>query len=99
MKETVSGKQTMHPNFILGIISFIMLFIGIALYRSGSSTGFWLWVIASALGGIHWIWGIIDVFRNQSIRSQSRVLWGILVVAIPAVGSMLYYMMSKTVRM
>lgn len=99
MKETTIAKQTWHPNFILGLISVLMLFIGVGVYRSGSSTGFWLWVAAAALGGIHWIWGIIDVFRNQSIRSQSRVLWGILVVAIPAVGSLFYYMMSKTVRM
>jgi hypothetical protein len=92
-------KQTTHPNFILGLVSIILLFIGVGLYRSGNSAGFWVWVIAAVLGGIHWIWSIIDVFRQQGIRSQSRVLWGILVVAIPAVGSMLYYMMSKTVRM
>jgi hypothetical protein len=99
MKETPLAKQTLHPNFILGIFSLLLLFVGVGLYRSGSSAGFWVWVVAAGLGGIHWIWSIIDVFRQQGIRSQSRVLWGILVVAIPAVGSLLYYSMSKTVRM
>jgi len=92
-------KQTTHPNFILGIISLILLFIGVAVYRSGSTGGYWIWIIATILGGIHWIWSIIDVFRQQTIASQSRVLWSILVIAIPAVGGLLYYMMSKTVRM
>ncbi|TCJ17819.1 hypothetical protein EPD60_06450 [Flaviaesturariibacter flavus] len=74
MKETTTAKQTLYPNFILGIITFLMLFIGIGIQRSGSSTGFWIWVTAAGLGAIHWIWAIIDVFRNQNIRSQSRVL-------------------------
>jgi hypothetical protein len=92
-------KQTTHPNFILGIISLILLFVGVGVYRSGTMNGTWIWVAAAALGGIHWIWSIIDVFRQQNLASQSRVLWGILVVAIPPIGGLLYYAMSKTVRM
>jgi hypothetical protein len=99
MKETTTAKQTMHPNFILGIVSLLILFIGVGAYRAGSSSGYWLWVAAVALGGIHWIWSIIDVFRNQNLASQSRVFWMILVTIVPAVGSLLYYSMSKTVRM
>ncbi|RYD98479.1 MAG: hypothetical protein EOP50_04915 [Sphingobacteriales bacterium] len=92
-------KQTTHPNFIIGIISLVLLFVGVGVYRSGSSTGTWIWILAAILGGIHWIWAISDVFRQQNLASQSRVLWGILVVAIPPIGGLLYYMMSKTVRM
>jgi hypothetical protein len=45
------------------------------------------------------VWGITDVFKNQNSLSQSRVFWIILVVALPPVGSMFYYMFSKTMRM
>ncbi|RYY95566.1 MAG: hypothetical protein EOO11_15540 [Chitinophagaceae bacterium] len=99
MKETSRAKQTQHPNFILGIVSIILFLFGLGLYRSGSYTGNILWYIASGLGAIHWIWGIVDVFRQQNLASQSRVFWSILVVAIPGLGSMLYYMNSKTMRM
>ncbi|GAA4334096.1 hypothetical protein [Flaviaesturariibacter amylovorans] len=99
MKETSQAKQMTHPNFILGLVSILLLFIGIGLYRNGSESGNIIWYIAVGLGAIHWIWGITDVFRQQNLASQSRVFWQILVVAIPAVGSMLYYMNSKTVRM
>jgi hypothetical protein len=92
-------KQYTHPNFILGLVSLLLLFVGVGAYRSGSSSGTWIWYVAIAMGAVHWIWSIIDVFRHQNLASQSRVLWGILVIAIPPIGGLLYYAMSKTVRM
>ena len=99
MDKKVDMKQTTHPNFILGIVSILLLFIGIGLkfysYRSGDA----VLIGAAVLGAIHWIWGIIDVFRHQTSMSQSRKFWIILVIVVPAVGSMSYYMFSKTMRM
>lgn len=99
MDKKLDMKQTTHPNFILGIISILLLFIGIGLkfysYRSGDA----VLIGATVLGGIHWIWSIIDVFRHQTSMSQSRKFWIILVIIVPAVGSMCYYMFSKTMRM
>jgi len=93
-------KQTTHPNFILGIISLLLLIIGaILLQRPDNSISRYILTASVVLGGIHWIWAIVDVFRQQNLASQSRVLWGILVIAIPPVGGILYYAMSKTVRM
>ena len=93
-------KQTTHPNFIIGIISLILLIIGAVLLRRPDHTlATYILIAAVALGAIHWIWAIIDVFRQQNLASQSRVLWGILVIAIPPIGGILYYAMSKTVRM
>ncbi len=58
-------------------------------------------IIASVvMGAIHWIWGIIDVFSHQNIASQRKKFWIILVIAIPAIGSICYYIMgSKTVKL
>jgi hypothetical protein len=99
MDKKVDMKQTTHPNFILGLVSLVLIFVGIGLkfysYRSGDA----VLIGAAVLGGIHWIWSIIDVFRHQTTRSQSRVFWIILVVAIPPIGGLVYYASSKTVRM
>ena len=89
----------MHPNFILGIIAILLIIVGVGLNRAGSPAGFWLWVTAVCLGGIHWIWSIIDVLRHQNKATQSRIIWIILVVIVPAVGSMLYYAMIRPMRL
>jgi len=94
-------KNRRHPNLILGIISFVLLFFGIGMKANGIRTGDYVLGTSLVLGVIHWIWSIIDVFKNYRVHSASenRILWIILVVVLPPVGGILYYAMSKTVRM
>lgn len=92
-------KQTTHPNFILGLVSLFLIFVGIGLKFYGYRSGDYVLIGATVLGGIHWIWSILDVFKHQTPASQSRIFWIILVVIIPPVGGLLYYGFSKTVRM
>ncbi|MDB5251012.1 MAG: hypothetical protein JWP27_181 [Flaviaesturariibacter sp.] len=92
-------KQTTHPNFILGLVSLALLIIGALMYKGQHHYADYVLLASLALGGIHWIWSIIDVFRHQNNASQSRVLWVILVVVVPPLGGLMYYAMSKTVRM
>jgi hypothetical protein len=99
MDKKLDMKQTTHPNFILGIVSFLILFIGIGLKFYSYRFGDILLIGATVMGGIHWIWSIIDVIRHQTSASQSRKFWLIMVIIVPAVGSMCYYMFSKTMRM
>jgi hypothetical protein len=91
-----------HPNFIIGMISFILLFFGIGLLANGYAGGDYVLGAAVLLGAIHWIWSIIDVIKDYrtNIRSEnSRIIWVILVIIIPPIGGMLYYVMSKDMRM
>jgi len=94
-------KNIRHPNFILGIISFVLLFIGIGMRANGLQGGDYVLGSSFLLGAIHWIWSIVDVFKDYRINSSSenRIIWVILVIIIPPVGGLLYYAMSKTVRM
>ena len=92
-------KRTSHPNFILGAISLLLLFVGIGFKVNGYRFGDYIWIAATIMGGIHWIWSIIDAFKHQTAGSQSRVFWIILIIVIPPVGGLLYYAMSKTMRM
>ena len=88
-----------HPNFVLGLVSLLLLFMGLGFKANGYNLGDYIWYASIALSAIHWIWAIIDVFSHQTSGSQSRVFWIILVVALPVVGGLLYYIMSKTMRM
>lgn len=99
MDKKIDMKPTTHPNFFIGLMSLILLFVGIGLkfysYRSGDG----VLIAATVLGTIHWIWSIIDVFNHQTSLSQSRKFWIILVIVLPPIGGMFYYLFSKTVRM
>jgi hypothetical protein len=90
-----------HPNFILGLISFALLIAGVIMRANGMAGGDYVIIAAVVLGGIHWVWSIIDAFKNFKINSEheNRILWVILCIALPPIGGMFFYAMSKTVRM
>jgi hypothetical protein len=92
--------KTKHPNFILGIISFVLLFIGIGLKANSYRLSDYVLIGAVVLGGIHWIWSIIDVVRDKNIGQQSRVIWLIITILVPPLGGMFYYLMgTRQVKM
>jgi len=94
-------RNIKHPNLILGLVSLFLIFIALALRVNGFQAGDYVLVFSFFLGAIHWIWAIIDVFKNYRVNSQSenRIIWVVLVIIIPPLGGLLYYSMSKTVRM
>ena len=87
-----------HPNFILGIISLLLLICGIALYSYRHSFADYIICAGLFFGIIHWIWGIIDVLKhhNSHVNKENRnIIWVIMVIALPPVGGILYYAMAK----
>jgi len=52
-------KNLRHPNFILAIISTIVLFTGVVLRYDGFQAGDYVIGLGALLAGIHWIWAII----------------------------------------
>jgi hypothetical protein len=93
-------RNPKHPNFILGLVSFALLFVGIMMRVNGSAAGDYVLGLSFLLGGIHWVWSCVDVLKNFKANStqENRILWVILVFAVPPVGGILFYTMSKTVR-
>lgn len=91
-----------HPNFILGIFSLVLLFVGVGIWANGSNSAYYVWIAAMILGGIHWAWGIVDVLRHYSVRKSTHenldIFWVIIVIIIPPVGSMIYYASHKRVK-
>lgn len=91
-----------HPNFILGVVSLVLLFIGVGVWANGASGAYYVWIAAILLGGIHWIWAITDVLRHYSTKADAHeninIFWVIMVIIIPPVGGMLYYATQKKIR-
>jgi preprotein translocase subunit SecY len=88
-------KNLRHPAFILGIISVIVAFIGIGIKVYGFGSGDYVLIAASILAGIHWIWSIVDVSNRKDMKPFQRRFWLITVIAVPALGALLFYTMHQ----
>ena len=84
-----------HPNFILAILSFIVAAVAVGLRTSNDHEKADVFmIIAIIMGGIHWIWSIIDVARTDSLHGSQKKFWLIGVIAIP-IGGLFYYLMHS----
>jgi hypothetical protein len=93
-------KNIFHPSFIIGAFSFFLLISGVVFRKYDFPIGDYVILSGLLLGAVHWLWSSIDVFTNKELNSQSRMFWMIMVLLIPPVGGMMYYLMqSKNVRL
>ena len=88
-------KNTRHPSFIIGAISFGLFLLGVILRGNGYVKGDMIILSAMILGAIHWIWSMIDVITGYDLNPGSNTFWLILVMLIPPLGVMIYYMMKR----
>jgi 4-hydroxybenzoate polyprenyltransferase len=85
-------KNLRHPNFILSIISAIVLFVGIGLRANGNPDGDYVLAVGALLAGIHWIWAVVDVIRRPAdMKAYQKRFWLIVVIAVPVFGGMVFY--------
>ena len=93
-------KDTFHPSFIIGAFSFLLLVSGVVFRKYDFPAGDYVILSGLIFGAVHWVWSSIDVFTNKDLDPPSRMFWMILVLLIPPVGGMVYYLMqSKNVRL
>ena len=88
-------KNMRHPSFILGIISIVILFIGIGIKVYGFGSGDYVIIAAVILGGIHWIWSIVNVATRKDMKPFQKRFWLIAVIAAPALGGLIFYSMHQ----
>lgn len=84
-------KNLRHPNFILAIISGIVLLFGVGMRSNGYTSGDYVIGIGSVLAGIHWIWAVIDVIGRHDMRPYQKRFWLIVVITVPVFGGMVFY--------
>ena len=89
-------KNTRHPNFIFGIFTILLVMIGIGLKANNYPSGDYVLIASTILGAIHWIWGIIDVVSRTDMKPFQKRFWLITVVAVPALGALLFYVLHQT---
>ena len=89
--KTVYMKNLRHPNFILSIVSAIVLFFGIGMKAMGYSSGDIVLICGAVLAGIHWIWAIVDVIGRTDMKPYQKRFWMIAVIAVPVFGAMVFY--------
>ncbi|HWJ28390.1 MAG TPA: PLD nuclease N-terminal domain-containing protein [Flavisolibacter sp.] len=94
-------KKVIHPNFYVGLLSFLLLFMGIGFRANSYSWGDYVLIGSFVVGGIHWIWSIIDVLKDYKTGGSEnrKIIWVIFVVLIPPIGGMLYYLLGSRVKM
>ena len=83
-----------HPNFFLGLMSYLLLLTGVVVLANESEVGK-VFILASVLlGAIHWIGSLINVWNDRRLKNEeaSRYFWFSLVIMIPPIAGMLYYM-------
>lgn len=91
VSKTVYMKNLKHPNFILSLVSAILLFLGIGFRANGYASGDYILVAGTVLAGVHWIWAIVDVINRHDMRPYQKRFWLIIVVAVPVFGAMVFY--------
>jgi hypothetical protein len=70
--------------------------IGIGFKANGYRFGDYILIGSTVLAAIHWIWAIIDVSRRDDMKLFQKRFWLISVIAVPALGSLLFYIMHQT---
>lgn len=84
-----------HPNFILGLISYLLLFIGVVVLAGNITLGRQLLFSSLIIGTIHYIGSIIDVSTDSNLKGQqSLYFWLAIVIMIPPMAGMFYYMID-----
>ena len=88
-----------HPNFVAGLLSYLLFLIGVVLQIYNSDLGLQFIFGSIILGGIHWIGSLIDVCTDPELKrdEQSRFLWLAIVIMIPPIAGMMYYMMNRKI--
>jgi hypothetical protein len=88
-------KNLRNPAFLIGIISIIVTFFGIGTKAYGYRGGDYVLIAAAVLGGIAWIWSVIDVASKSDLKPFQRRFWLIAVIAAPVFGALLFYTMHQ----
>lgn len=63
--------------------------------QTGNSIVLGLGVLFGVVGGVVWIWAIVDAVRNPSLGRTARVLWLLGIVITGIVGAILYVLYGR----
>jgi hypothetical protein len=79
----------------LGIISFLVLFLGLALKSVEYKYSNYFIFGSFLLGGIFWIWSIISLAATNNLKPYQKTFWLIIVIAVPLFGGLIYQIVQQ----
>ena len=88
-------KNLRHPNFILAVVSAIIMLAGIVMRFNAYPEGDYVLGAGALLAGVHWIWAIVDVINRTDLKPYQKRFWLIVVIAVPVFGAMVFYGMHQ----
>ncbi|RYF81106.1 MAG: hypothetical protein EON98_12775 [Chitinophagaceae bacterium] len=93
----VIERNMTHPNFFIGLISYLLLLTGVVVIANERETGKIVILTSILLGAIHWVGSMISVWEDGKLKTDEtkRYFWLSLVIMIPPIAGMLYYMTEK----
>lgn len=90
-------RNVRKPSLIFGLITTMVFFIGFFLKASENrQLGEYAFYAGLGLGGIYWVWSIIEVIGADDLKRYQKTFWLIIVVAIPFFGALLYNILHQT---
>jgi hypothetical protein len=80
------------PNFILAILSTIVLFLGIGFRANGDEAKDYVLIAGTLPAEIHGIWAIVDVINRHDMRLYQKRFWLLTaVITVPVFGAVVFY--------
>jgi hypothetical protein len=59
--------------------------------------------IGGALGGlggllvtIFWVWMLIDAIKNPRLQGNQRLIWVLVIILVPCLGSLIYFFAGRS---
>lgn len=88
-------KNYIHPNFILGLASYLLLLIGVVLNTGESDLAKSMILGSFVLGSAHWLWSLASVSKDVELsgKDDGKGFWLALMIMIPPLAGMMYYML------
>jgi hypothetical protein len=60
-------------------------------------------VLGSAFAGlfglltfIFWVWMLIDAIKNPRLDGNKRIIWVLVIIFLPCIGSLIYYFVGRS---
>ena len=60
--------------------------------------GFLIAGLLSLLGFIFWVWMLIDAITNKRLRDVEKLIWVLVVIFLPLIGSIIYFFVARSQR-
>lgn len=68
---------------------------------TGFAIGIFAWLLfgsISLLGTAFWIWMIVDCATNEPDQGNDKIVWLLLIILLPLIGSILYFVVRRPQR-